>query len=429
MSPNRTRFQSREHAGSELARALRAYRGTGALVLAIPRGGVRVGRVVATALEADFDLAMARRIGAGVALDETGIAWHAGNGEPCADEVPGRGTHFDQLRRQAAVYAPFRARCDPRGRVVIVVDDGLVSGATMYAALRRLRKRGPARIVCALPVAARHGLEQVRALADEVVCLDTPERISDLAHHYREFQLDSDDRIRQLLAAPAGAGMPPLSLAAQVPYGSGWLPAMLESGAEPQGVVLMAYAGGAQRRAARSHYLARKLRARGFATMLVDLRPDSRFDDAPSSDLDGLAARLRQALDFLRARTPFARLPAGLLSTGTAAAAAVRAVAADPGQLRGMVFVAGRADLAGRAALAQLSLPVLLLCASGDPPSIEVNDIAFGQMHGPRQLRLIATCGRAFEDSPALASIASLTADWFALRFSAQAPGMLAYRK
>ncbi|WP_349605905.1 phosphoribosyltransferase family protein [Cupriavidus sp. DF5525] len=438
MSRYQTRFQTREHAGTELAGALRAYRGTGALVLAIPRGGVPVGRIVADTLGADFDLAMARRIAPGVALDDAGATWRTGEGDSCGEADERRDALFDELRRQRAVYTPLRQHCDPHARVVIVVDDGLVSGATMYAALARLRKRYPARIVCALPVAARAGLERIRALADEVVCLDTPERIASLAHYYREFQLVSDDRVRQLLARTpaqagpgagqrAGAGLPSLSAAVQVPYGSGWLPAMLESGPDPLGVVLMVYAGGAQRRAARSHYLARKLRARGFATMLVDLRPDSRVDDAAASELDDLAARLRQTLDFLRARTPFASLPAGLLSTGSAAAAAAREAAVNPDRLAAMAFVAGRADLSGDAALRELETPVLLMCASGDPESIRVNDLAFGQMRGPRQLRLIPTNGRSFEDRPALASIASLTADWFEQLLPAAPPAVLAY--
>ncbi|MFS8930595.1 phosphoribosyltransferase [Cupriavidus taiwanensis] len=424
MSRYQTRFLTRAHAGAELASALHAYRATGALVLAIPRGGVPVGRVVADALDADFDLVMARRIDAGVALDDTGRTWHTNGAQTGSSAGSLRDPHFDQLCRQRAVYRPVRKPMDPGGRVVIVVDDGLVSGATMHAALASLRKRRPARLVCALPIATRAGLDQVRALADEIVCLDTPDRIENLAHFYHEFQLVSDDRVRQLTgmaSAPsplragpgAVASVPSLSKAMLIPYGTTRLRAMLESAPNPIGVALMAHAGGAQRRAARSQYLARKLRARGLATMLVDLKPDSQVDDAAASDVDELTARLVQALKFLRAGTPFAGLPVGLLSAGTAAAAALRAAVDSASQAGAIACMAGRPDLAGDAILRRLETPALLICASGNAQSIRIHQLAFEQMHGPRQLRLVPASSCGFDDRKALAEVATLTADWF----------------
>ncbi|AAP85983.1 Phosphoribosyltransferase domain-containing protein (plasmid) [Cupriavidus necator H16] len=438
MSRYQTRFQTREQAGTELALALRPYQGTGALVLAIPRGGVPVGRIVADSLGADFDLVMARRIVPGMALDESGATWctYEANADGATDSQ--RDAQFDQLRRQRAVYMAVRKIADPKGRVVIVVDDGLVSGATMYAALAGLRKRRPARLICAIPIAARAGLDRVRALADEIVCLDTPDRIENLAHFYREFQLVSDDRVRQLTAIQpaqsqarsrpgAVVRMPSLSLALQIPYGTSRLPAMLESAPNPMGVALMVCAGGAQRRAARSQYLARKLRAKGFATMLVDLQPESRDNDAPESEIDDLARRLNQALIFLRARMPCAKLPAGLLSTGTAGAAALRAAACSADLLGAVACVAGRPDLAGSATLQRLDIPALLMCASGDAQNIHINNLAFEQMHCLRQLRLIPTSGRGFEDRNAMEDIATLTADWFGRHLATASPPSLAY--
>jgi predicted phosphoribosyltransferase len=438
MSRYQTRFQTREHAGTELACALRAYRATGALVLAIPCGGVPVGRAVANALGADFDLVMARKIMPGLALDDSGATWSTDDLKSHGGADSQRDAQFDQLRRQRAVYTPVRKLADPGGRVVIVVDDGLVSGATMYAALASLRKRHPARLICALPIATRAGLDRVRALADEIICLDTPDRIENLAHFYHEFQLVSDDRVRQLTAIPpaqsrtrtppAGvAGVPGLSSAMLIPYQTTHLRAMLESAPDPVGVMVMVHAGGAQRRAARSHYLARKLRAKGFATMLVDLQPDSRVDDAQESDVDELVARLDQTLSFLRAGTPCASLPVGLLSTGTAAAAALRSAASNAAQLSAVVCVAGQSDFASSASLQRLDIPALLICASGNPQNILINNIAFEQMHCPRQLRLIPTSGRGFEDRKALEDVATLTVDWFERHLGTTSPPCLAY--
>ncbi|WP_444635067.1 phosphoribosyltransferase family protein [Cupriavidus oxalaticus] len=438
MRPYQTRFQTREHAGTELARALRAYRGTGALVLAIPRGGVPVGRVVADALDAEFDLVMARRIVPGVALDDSGMTWCTGEANAHGDADSQRDAQFDQLRRQRAVYKPVRKQADPGGRVVIVVDDGLVSGATMYAALSSLRKRRPARLVCALPIAARAGLDRIRALADEVICLDTPDCIENLAHFYHEFSLVTDDFVRQVTAmqpaqppghARPGADtrVPAISRAMLIPYQTTCLRAMFETAPNPIGVAVMVHAGGAQRRDARSHYLARKLRANGFATVLVDLQPDRRFDDAPESDVDELVARLNQTLSFLHAGTPCADLPVGLLSTGTAAAAALRSAACSAAELRAVACVAGRLDLAGTASLQRLEIPALLISASGDPKSIQINNLAFEQMHCPRQLRIIPTNGRGFEDRKALEDVATLTVAWFKRHLATQSCSRLGY--
>ncbi|WP_427306881.1 phosphoribosyltransferase [Cupriavidus sp. H39] len=424
MSRYQSRFQSREHAGAELASALRAYQGTGALVLALPCGGVPVGRVVADALGADFDLVMARRIAAGVALDDTGKTWRTNETDACSTGGGLRGIHFDQLCRQRAVYTPVRKPADPAGRVVIVVDDGLVSGATMYAALARLRKQRPARLICAVPIATRAGLDQVRALADEVLCLDTPDHIASLAHYYHEFQLVSDDRVRALTGmtsaqapGPAGPGaaasVPSLTQAMLIPYWATPLRAMLECGPNPVGVAVMVHAGGAQRRAARSHYLARKLRTRGFATMLVDLQPDRRVDDAPDSEVDELTKRLARILSFLRASTPFASLPAGLFSAGTAAAAALRVAADHPARPGAVACVAGRIDLTGSAFLQRLDTPTLLMCASGNPESVRLHYQAFAPMHCPRQLSFVHASGCGFDDRKALEEVATLAAAWF----------------
>ncbi|SOY70907.1 phosphoribosyltransferase [Cupriavidus taiwanensis] len=423
MSRYQIRFQTREHAGAELASALHAYRATGALVLAIPRGGVPVGSVVAHALGADFDLLMALRIDAGVALDDTGKTWRTNGAEADCRAGSLCDPHFDQLCRQRAVYTPVRKPADPGGRVVIVVDDGLVSGATMHAALASLRKRHPARLVCALPIATRTGLDHVRALADEIVCLDMPDRIDNLARFYHEFQLVSDDRVRRLIGMAstrsqasvmgAAASVPALSKVMLIPCGTTPLRAILESAPNPIGVAVMVHAGDAQRRAARSQYLARKLRAKGLATMLVDLQPDSRVDNALDSALDDLAARLDQTLSFLHDSTPFAGLPAGLLCAGNTAAPAFRSAESHSSQLRAVACVAGRVDLADSAVLKGLGIPTLLLCASGAPESIRIHHLAIEQMNCPRQLRLVPARDCGFDDREALAEIATLTGDWF----------------
>lgn len=206
-------FSDRDDAARRLAAALQAYRGAHPLVLAIPRGAVPMGASIAAALGGDLDVVLVRKLGAPDspefavgAVDENGwtyVAPHArlaGADEPYLERE--RGTQLAALRARRAAYTPLRAPLDPRGRVAIVVDDGLATGATMIAALHAVRARAPSRLVCAVPVGAPDSLATVREHADEVVCLEAPRDFGAVGHYYRDFgQVDDAEVIAILQAA------------------------------------------------------------------------------------------------------------------------------------------------------------------------------------------------------------------------------------
>lgn len=203
-------FVDRDDAARQLAKKLAAYKGKEALVLAIPRGAVPMGRTLADALGAELDVVLVRKLGAPGnpelavgAIDETGWAYVA----DYADEVGADEAYLERekrkqletLRKRRAQYTPHRHPVDPAGRIAIVVDDGLATGATMMAALHAVRARNPARLVCAVPVAAPEGLVKVKPHADEVVCLDAPRGFHAVGQFYRSFPQVEDEEVLALL--------------------------------------------------------------------------------------------------------------------------------------------------------------------------------------------------------------------------------------
>jgi predicted phosphoribosyltransferase len=204
-------FDSRLDAGRYLAKALAAYRGRNALVLAIPRGAVEMGAEIAKALEGELNVVLVRKLRAPFnpelavgSIDESGwayIAWHAR--ELGADEAylaKEQETQLALLHARRAQYTPARAPADPRGRIAIVVDDGIATGASMIAALHAVRAKNPERLVCAVPVAAPDSAERVRDYADQLVCLETPREFLAVGQFYRSFPQVEDDEVVKLLA-------------------------------------------------------------------------------------------------------------------------------------------------------------------------------------------------------------------------------------
>jgi len=204
------RFRDRADAAGKLAAALQAYRGKNPLVLAIPRGAAPMGRVLAAELGGELDLVLVRKLRAPDspelavgAIDESGWTYVADYARSVgADEAYLHGEknrQLETLRSRRAQYTPQRAPHDPAGRIAIVVDDGLATGATMIAALHAVRAKQPARLVCAVPVAAPDSLEKVRPYADEVVCLATPREFHAVSQFYDAFPQVEDEEVVKLL--------------------------------------------------------------------------------------------------------------------------------------------------------------------------------------------------------------------------------------
>lgn len=215
------RFADRIDAAEQLARALRVWRGRHPLILAIPRGALPMGRLLAERLQGELDMVLVRKLRSPFspeyaigAIDELGWAYvapyaHSAGADDGYIEREKR-EQLQVLRERRARYTPGRAAVDPSGRVVIVVDDGLATGATMLAALHSVRAHQPELLVCAVPVASRDAIELVRPHADQVVCLYTPPDFQAVGQFYRTFgQVGDEEAIALLRAAGQGAPAPP----------------------------------------------------------------------------------------------------------------------------------------------------------------------------------------------------------------------------
>ncbi len=211
------RFQNRTHAGKLLAERLASYTGQlDLLVLALPRGGVPVAYEIASALNAPLDVWVVRKLGApqqpelaigavapgGVEILDTSLIARLGILSEELEHIVAR--ERAELDRRLAAYRGNRTPIDVRGKTILLVDDGLATGASMHAAIASLLPLEPARIVVAVPVSDPGVCQRLASLADEVVCLHTPPRLDAVGQWYEDFSQTTDEEVHDLLAGASG---------------------------------------------------------------------------------------------------------------------------------------------------------------------------------------------------------------------------------
>jgi predicted phosphoribosyltransferase len=207
------RFPNRAAAGRELAEKLTAYRGhANAIVLGLPRGGVPVAYEVAARLGLPLDVFVVRKLGVpgyeelamgaiasgSVLVLNDDVMRALPNSEAMLESV--RAREKVELQRRETRYRQDRPAPDLKGRVVILVDDGLATGATMRAAAAALRKQGVGKIVVAVPVGAPETCHEIQAVADETICAIMPPFFHGVGQFYEDFSQTNDDEVRELLA-------------------------------------------------------------------------------------------------------------------------------------------------------------------------------------------------------------------------------------
>ena len=209
-------FANRTEAGRQLGDKLEKYAGREhVIVLGLPRGGVPVAYEVAKRLRAPLDVFIVRKLGVpgfeelaagaiasgGVRVLNPDVVRAIPHAEEAIEAVTARET--EELERREQTYREGRAAPELRDRIVILVDDGLATGATMRAAVKALRERGVAKIVVAVPVGPPDTCHEIGQLADETVCLSTPPFFQAVGQYYEDFSQTSDDDVRDLLTSAA----------------------------------------------------------------------------------------------------------------------------------------------------------------------------------------------------------------------------------
>lgn len=204
------RFRNREHAARLLAEKLTTYRGQHPLVLGIPRGAVPMAKIIAETLGGDLDVVLVHKLGAPGnpefaigSIDESGRLYLS----DYVRELEISETYIEQekqaqlttLHKRRAQYTPVRPPLDPAGRIAIVVDNGIATGASMIAALRAVRAKHPAKLIAAVAVAPSETVARMQAEADEVVCLYAPDSFYAVGHFFEDFSQVTDEQAIAIL--------------------------------------------------------------------------------------------------------------------------------------------------------------------------------------------------------------------------------------
>ena len=207
------RFRDRIEAGRRLGQRLKREEAIGpnALVLALPRGGVPVGFEITQILNSDLDILLVRKLGVpgheelamgaiasgGLRVLNDALIRHLGISTAVVDRVTA--SEQQEIQRRERLYRDGRPALPIKDRAVILVDDGLATGASMLAAARAARAQQPKRVIVAVPVASRDACEEFRQHVDDVICAETPEPFYSVGTWYEDFSQTSDAEVRELL--------------------------------------------------------------------------------------------------------------------------------------------------------------------------------------------------------------------------------------
>lgn len=404
-------YRDRREAAELLTEALSAYRGRNPLVLAIPRGAVPMGRLIADALGGELDVALVRKLRAPHqpelaigSIDETGyvyLAEHARQLDLSTSYLEAeKRAQLATLRQRRQQYTTVRPAVSPSGRIVILIDDGIATGSTMIAAIHAVRAKKPAKVIVATAVAPTETVARIRPLVDEMVCLQMPDEFYAVGEFFRDFTQVTDEEVIALLNPEV-----------LIPADGYMLPGALAIPPNASGIVLFAHGSGSSRLSPRNRYVAQVLNAASVGTLLFDLlTPDEDVDYETRFDITLLTSRLIAATQWL-AKGPGMGFNLGYFGASTGAASALMAAAELGPQIKCVVSRGGRPDLAMQV-LDRVQSPTLLLVGGDDTQVIELNQLACERLGCEKKLSIIPGATHLFEEPGTLEDVARQAAAW-----------------
>lgn len=429
------RFRDRAEAGRRLAETVRAAVGGDVVVLGLPRGGVPVAYEVADVLGAPLDVVVVRKLGVpfqpelamgaigegGIRVENRDVLQAAALSELDVEAAEQR--ERAELDRRAREYRGGRDRLDLRGRCTVIVDDGIATGSSARAAARVVRALGASSIVLAAPVASRPARAELSDVADDVLCVESPEPFFAVGEWYRDFSQTSDAEVIDLLAR-SSRGRPPSAAAAgpadaprieevEIASGSAHLPALICAPPGAVGVVAFAHGSGSGRHSPRNRMVAKVLNDAGLATVLADLlTADEERDRDAVFDVRLLAERLHSVGRYVRTRPDIGEAPLGYFGASTGAAAALCAATQPDSGVHALVLRGGRPDLAGPS-LPAVTAPTLLIVGGRDETVLALNRQAQAELKCPHHFVVVPGATHLFEEPGALETVATQARDWF----------------
>jgi len=381
------------------------------------------------------------------------------------------------LKQQAQRFRAGRQHVDITGRTVIVIDDGIATGSTASAACQVARRQGAATVIMAAPVGAPESIRALRAVCDEVICLDAPPFFAAVGTWYDDFRHvpDADvinllERAANAVPAPApgpppdpspplpapprrgrgrGSGADPASAASpensnptnfaagthgsgssakppevdqpvEVSAGTVLLAGHLTIPVDPTGIVIFVHGSGSSRHSPRNRYVASQLNLAGLGTLLFDLlTPTEELDRVNVFDVETLASRLAEVTAWLRGQPGALDATIGYFGASTGAAAALWAASEPTADIAAVVSRGGRPDLA-EARLAAVRSPTLLIVGDKDEVALGLNREAQHWLRCENRLAIVPGATHLFEEPGALQTVTRLARDWFNTKFAAR---------
>lgn len=427
-------FTNRTHAGELLAEKLLKYKSRKPVILALPRGGVPVAAEIAVRLGAPFDVLVVRKIGAPF-NPELAIGAVCENDEPILNTITLAQIGFEpddirntlksektEVQRQINLFRQGAKLGDLTQNCVIIVDDGLATGATVKAAIRFLQKKGVEHIVVAVPVAPASTARVIRPRVEELVTLLELEDLYSVGQWYRDFNQVSDDEVLSLLAEQSGQNrklrLLPKSRSVMISLANGdgksRLRGELTEFPGMKAMIVFTHGSGSGRRSTRNVLVAEVLNRAGFGTLLFDLLTDTEEKNRKNVfDIGLLSQRLLRVTSWVRQQQNLKNLKIGYFGASTGAAAALLAASQLTGDeaIFTVVSRGGRPDLAGEA-LGRVTAPVLLLVGGKDYEVIELNRIAKKQLPNAK-LSIVPNATHLFEEAGTLQEVARQATYWF----------------